>query len=523
MSRTSKDGLAAAAVLAVIGLSVWLRMPGLTQGGFASHDVAGILHEAMVLHDGGLPYVDTIEMKAPGTFWLGKWLAGSDGTDIARFQIWAGLFALGSLALVVAGAWRCFGRRAGVFAGLLYALHDAHLDSIDANYVTWAQLPMVAAAVLALVAPTLRSKVGWTAAWVGAGAFACLAGICKRPAGVVLLVVFVAVGLAGSQPERRRRTAALLVVAGLVAAALPIAIRYAGAGQLGALVDGFVLSRQGLDYVAQGGAPSGLGAVREAVLASVFFVPVLLGLAGFAAVPPPQPQARRVARLLLAWAGLALAAAFVGARFYKGYFLAVAPPLAILAVAPWGYLGRHTRVRPWLLRLLLAVPVALGVGRQVIVLKNLRRDRARVHDKGGRTIARRILQDVGPEDRIWVWGWHLWDVYPMTGLRSGSRIYKSIGLLTPPNDDTWRRPASKLQFSDGPYAQMLLDDLEASRPTWVVLGSTVPRREFEALRMFLRREYRLDRRVRLGRVQFWRRKPPRPPPRSDGSGAGSGG
>ena len=87
--RQGRSAAVAAAVVVVLlaAASVALRWPGLTQGGFASHDVAGILHEAMVLHDGGLPYVDTFEIKAPGTFWLAKWLAGSDGTDIARFQI----------------------------------------------------------------------------------------------------------------------------------------------------------------------------------------------------------------------------------------------------------------------------------------------------------------------------------------------------------------------------------------------------------------------------------------------------
>src|SRR5690606_30592127 len=86
----------------IVGLSAWLRAPGFTQGGFASHDVAGMLHEAMLIHDGALPYVDSIELKAPGTFWLAAWLAGPDGTDIATFQIWANLWALATLGVVAA-------------------------------------------------------------------------------------------------------------------------------------------------------------------------------------------------------------------------------------------------------------------------------------------------------------------------------------------------------------------------------------------------------------------------------------
>ena len=33
-------------------LSAWLRAPGFMQGGFASHDVGGILYNAMVIEHG---------------------------------------------------------------------------------------------------------------------------------------------------------------------------------------------------------------------------------------------------------------------------------------------------------------------------------------------------------------------------------------------------------------------------------------------------------------------------------------
>jgi hypothetical protein len=154
----------------------------------------------------------------------------------------------------------------------------------------------------------------------------------------------------------------------------------------------------------------------------------------------------------------------------------------------------------------LLLPALLLALRQVAVLELQRVDRARPHDEGGRVIAAHVLEHSEPGDRIWVWGWHLWDVYPLTGLRSASRVYKSLGLLTPPNDDTWRRPATKLTFVDGPAAQVVLEDLRANRPAWIVLGSTVPRGEFEGLQALLREEYVQDRRVRLGRVQFWQRR-----------------
>lgn len=525
------EGNRGRAIACVIGValvaaaSVALRWPGLTQGGFASHDVAGILHEAMVIADGGLPYVDTIELKAPGTFWLARWLAGPAGVDIARFQIWAGVFAVSSLLIVAATAWRLFGGGAAVAAAALYGLHDLVLDSIDANYVTWAQTPMVAAAGLALLAPTVPRGRKRMLVWCAAGVAAGLAGLCKRPAGIIAVFVIVMAWLDGGRacagrsdrgegPGRPidRARAVGVTIAGITAAHLPIAALYLAAGQLGALWDGYVVSQWGQAYVGQGGQIGGTAALREGVLATAYFVALPLCLATYCAASAVGRQARRDSARLALWAGLTIAAAWVGWRFYKGYFLAAAPPLCILAAAPWGVLGRVELTgavpawRRYAVRLVLLLPVVLLVARQAMFIDQLRRDRMRPHDQGGRTIATHISASLQPGDRIWVWGWHLWDVYALTGHRSASRVYKSIGLLTPPNDDTWRNPPTKGSFVDGPGAAALMEDLSRDPPAWIVLGSTVPVRHFDALRTLLRAQYRRDRTVRLGRVQFWQRR-----------------
>lgn len=501
------------ALLVIAAASLWLRWPGVTQGGFGSHDVAGILHEAMVLHDGELPYVATIEMKAPGTFWLAKWLAGPDGTDIARFQQWAAVFAVGSLLIVGGTAWRVFGGGAAIGAAVLYGLHDLHLDSIDANYVTWAQTPMVAAAGLAMTAPTLKRPRATTLAWLGAGVLCGLTALCKRQPGVVVAIVLLAawVGPAPAhsdaetgRPARVRATVAIAV--GLVLSHVPIAVVYAQAGALDSLIGGYGLSQWGMAYVGQGGQSSGLAGAREGVLASVHFLALPLALSVFSVVAPTRAAERPYARCLWIWAVLALTAAWVGFRFYKGYFLAVLPPLCILGAAPWGLLGRRGALRRWWLRGLLLAPLLVLVGRQAMNLDQLRRNRARPSDAGGRKIAAHIGPRTQPGDRIWVWGWHLWDVYAFTGRRSASRVYKSIGLLTPPNDDTWRVRGTKAVFADGPPARILMEDLRAAPPAWIVFGSVVPHRQFTELRGFLREHYHRDRRVRIGRVQFWHRK-----------------
>lgn len=514
-------------LVAIAAASVWLRWPGFTQGGFASHDVAGILYNAMVLDAGGLPYIDTIELKAPGTFYLAWAFAGEGGRDISRFQILANAWAVASLLGVAGFAWRAMGPRAAIAAALCYGLVDAHLDSMDANYITWANLPAILAMWLGFEAhrADARGRRSWTW-WAAAGLAIGAATLCKRQAGAGLpvLAVWACVsGLrstTGPRGDRVRAAATNVVVlgAGVVSIHAPIGLHYlvrGGWAGLGALFDGYVFSKWGAAYIARR-ADVGLSiSLREGLLATTYFLALPLAFAAYGATrPKANPDTDHVG-FLWAWFGMTLLAAAIGFRFYKGYFLACAAPLSLLAAVPWGALGGvgplrdRTPVQRGLVLLGRAVLLALALGlawRQVALLEIQRDDRGHAHDRGGRAIADHIQPSLEPGDTIWVWGWHLWDVYPMTGHLSGSRIYKSLGLLTLPNDDTWRRGAKKLEFREGEYADVLVDELEHSRPRWIVLGSTVPRRDFKRLRRMLRKHYRLDRSKRLGRVQFWKRR-----------------
>ncbi|PRP97098.1 hypothetical protein ENSA5_34810 [Enhygromyxa salina] len=520
--------VAGTTALTVLGLivivlsSAWLRTPGFTQGGFASHDVAGILYNAMVLDRGGLPYVDTLELKAPGTFYLATWFAGPEARDIARFQIAANLWALLGLVLVAGLGWRLWGKLGALASAGLYALHDAHLDSMDANYVTWANAPQIAAFWLGIEAGRARSDRWRPTLWMLAGALASFAALCKRPDAVVLLALLVMAGVCSSARTRgwARAVDPGCVLAGFVLGHTPITLQYLAAGQLGALVDGYFLNRWGLRYV--GASELGLGpSLREGALASAHFLGLAVVLASFplfaalgrrvgawrraAALQESEARQLRELGFVLAWLLGTLIAASLGFRFYKGYFVAVAAPLCLLAAAPIGLLGRRCPAH-WAPRALVLALCSVLVGRELLILDHTRADRAKPHDLGGRRIAAHLLANTQADDTIWIWGWHLWDVYPLAGRMSASTIYKSLGILSQPNDDTWRRPATRLRFVESEYSAQLIRELDAARPAYVVLGSTVPHRDFDELKSFLRRDYRRDYRVRIGRVQFWRRR-----------------
>ena len=494
-----------AALVALIAAEVVVRWPGFTVGGFASHDVGGILYNGMLLRAGGLPYVDSVELKAPGSFYLAALLAGPEGRDIAAFQVWANGWALASLAAVWALAGALWGPRAAAVAAAIYALGDAFLDSMDANYVTWAQLPQIAAVGLALAASRASGRAA-LGRWAAAGALAGAAALCKQPTGIVLLPVLGWALASGPGPGLRGGArAGAAALAGFAAAHAPIAAHYLARGRLSELVGSYVASPWGVRYVGHRMAEeTATSALREWALASAHFLALPLALAAFAGLPRAERRRGSPAPWLWVWALAGLCGAAVGLRFFKGYFLAAAPALAILAAAPWGALGGGRRSWARALALAVAAVLALRAGHMTM---ETRRDRARPHDAGAQAIARHVAASTREGERIWVWGWHLWGVYALSGRLAGSRVYKSLGLLTPPEVGTWRRPAPRLTLDRGsPYLDVVVGDLEASRPAFIVLGSTVPRGDFTALRQFLARSYERDRSITIGKVEIWRRR-----------------
>ena len=509
LSRSSAFALGALAL--VVAAELVIRAPSLRgDAGFFSHDVGGILYCGMLLRAGGLPYVDAIEYKAPGAFYLAALFGGPEGRDIGAVQVAANLTAIASLLALAALAWRLWGPRAALAAALVYALHDAFIDSMDANYVTWAQLPQVLAGLCAVVAASARParRTRELALWVAAGVCCGLAALCKQPSGVILVPVLAWAFLA---PGRRDPAAALAVLLGGALAHVPIGLHYLARGHLGDLFSGYIFNEWGYGYITSRSGTPALRALWLWISRSALFLALPLLLAGFAlaarprrAQRPPEPVPGATT-FLIVWALAALAAAAVGFRFYKGYFLAPLPPLCLLAAAPAGLLSRETwrRGQPVLRRaarwgvLLLALVLAARAGVQTYTERALHR---RPSDTPTRAIGQYIGARTAPDDRIWVWGWHLWGVYAYSGRLSASRLYKTLGYLTPMDSGTG--PFLK----DSPYAALLMDELRADPPAYVVTGGTVPRAQFTELRRFLTADYVLDPGPRIKKVEIWRRK-----------------
>ncbi len=84
--------------MAGLACGAWIRA-SLWQDGIPNPDIAGLLYEADRILAGDLPYVDTVEIKPPGAFFLVAGLFGIFLLD-RGFGPWPGLVVLGLVALL---------------------------------------------------------------------------------------------------------------------------------------------------------------------------------------------------------------------------------------------------------------------------------------------------------------------------------------------------------------------------------------------------------------------------------------
>ena len=132
------------AILCGLGLHYCIRYPALSLAYFHNEDTAGITYSAHLIMQGGLPYIDTVEMKAPGSFFLlaqwWSWFGVSLESAQSLMFMWSFLAACG----IALGSWFLYHSiwTAG-FSGLLYIYLAPFTDSIDINYGAWMITPYI--------------------------------------------------------------------------------------------------------------------------------------------------------------------------------------------------------------------------------------------------------------------------------------------------------------------------------------------------------------------------------------------
>ena len=443
-------------------------------------DIAGILYNAELLLDGGLPYRDTAEIKPPGSFFIVAGLIGAFGRDLGTLQwvhtVW---LLVGAPAI-----WLAVGSEHRLAAAIGTAVYLFYVGMFTYNYSSWMIVPY-AWAFTGLVRSLERGASGWA---LGAGAATMLATLTIQRAGVLFLLA-AALLVLGRRTGAKGATAK---TAGLwtLGAAIPLLLvcaPYLAAGDA-SIVDGILPWSVATDYAnaADGSLFTTLrGAVGQ--LFETFLVGVALVV--LALIDGDDPQRRRY---LLFFLVSVLGCALGGGRFYIHYLIQYVPALALLAA--------FTPRRPAVAALAL---LALGGAVVEVATGSAHRYEAFARRlEGGKTAAQaagaHIAARTAEDETIFAWGWTAWRVYYWSGRRAPGRIYKPLGLLTTFNRNTAFEDGSEITFRPGPTAEAFIQTFDQNPPTYVILspsytqtfGATAdPLDDFEPLRHRLATQY----------------------------------
>ena len=265
-------------VILLCGLHLWIRWPVFFNSFFHNEDVGGITYSASLLLKGGLPLVDTVEMKAPGSFFIlaGWWFFTGISIESAQALgvLWSFLALLGIMY-----ATACIHPRHWIvgLSGILYLLFSPQLDSLDINYGSWMITPYIWACALMLKSLQISSsslpdsndlhtpddslyhrKIIYL---IATGCLVSFAALCKRQGAVLTPLFFLLIFLehrktkssSDSFIEHATQPSFMTLCAafggGLVLGFIPIAVWYALKGHLNPWIHHYFLSQSGWSYV----------------------------------------------------------------------------------------------------------------------------------------------------------------------------------------------------------------------------------------------------------------------------------
>jgi hypothetical protein len=481
--------------------ALWLGR-GVLDPGFRNLDVTGIVYNARLLLMGKLPYLDSTEVKPPGSFVLIApvlWLLGLRGVWLLGV-VWGTLTSLATGALAKA----CYGDRWGRRVVLVHAAASVIANDADINYSFWMALPFTLAAACAVRGSRAASDRTYAASWSCAGALSLLA-VAIKPSAWPLLLLFAA--LWGRELWRRDFRRALALVGwglgGALLTAVLVTSPFWAHGRLDVLVTGLrQVQSFGNEYVGQvsRGAGGYLSAVGIGMQCLPDQIPGILGVALLGCLPASF-DFRRTPLSFAPW--LFVLASLLGIsmtlRFFTHDNAQLWPALAVLALRPSGIAARlfgfleargHEKLAACLPLVLGGLAVIPGLNErfwlQYYFLSN-------DHHVAG--ICRKLEPLLLPNDTVLAWGWQAWSVYEHCHRLAPGPIYKTIGTVTTLNTNTCNRGYGRLELRPGDVTERFMAEL-TRKPPALILWSTYhhdmggdPLDDWPALGAFIEQEY----------------------------------
>lgn len=494
-STSRRSTWIAVALAAALFHTAWF-FPLLWGGGLQNQDVAGIVYNARVLLNGGLPYLDTTEMKSPGAFFaIAPTLAlgGLRGMWLLAI-VWATATSLATGLLVAT----CWGSRHAALAVLIHAA-GAHAAGMgDANYSFWMTLPFTLTQTAVLRRPSDSRSL-----WAAIGALACAALAFKHNALALALPLGLGIARRAQGSAARELLVTLLYGAGGAGVVLGCFMApYVFAGRAGALFHAlgaqvhYTSSYVG-DTGDNFGGPvalfiEGLGCAIQ--YAPGLFVLAALGLLRTRHVPLPRGTWIGVASIAVS----ALGALALTLRFFDHDLVMIWPVAVVLALAPGGV---PDRLFGWIERSSIRAATAATLGLLVTAASFSQAVAVRLYlldlDASVAKLCRIYSPALSRDDAIFAWGWNAWSAYEHCRRFAPGPHYKELGIVTTTNTNTCARPfGAPMRLLPGADLDALERELRAKPPALIMVApyyremhSHDPFEDFQGAQALLRDEY----------------------------------
>ena len=532
----------------------WLRWPAVELDYFHNEDTAGILYSADLILGGQIPLVDTVEMKAPGSFYLLATWWHLVGRSLYSAQLLAVIWSLIAAIGVGIGSWFLYRHLGLALLGTgLYICLSPFTDSMDINYNTWMITPYIGSGIL-LIYLSQRAELpekseledrNLLLLWLGCGMTIALAALMKRQ-GAALFPLGLWMAL---RSQDWKRSTILFVLGSIITFSLFFSI-YLGVEHGERAPLSFFFSESGWHYLLsdlqvdteQKLVRPRLPRLWDGIIGVGVHTPLLglLALLSFLCSLLHGSDADRnnkhfgfdPRRLLIVILSLSFCGASLGLRYFKGYYLQLLPALIWLAVDPRLWCWSRQR---WHL-ILLSPASKLASVRLVLLFVMIASaltlmpkavESAYLHVKRTRILRSRPLYPPTPQIKqlslalnlrsqqtqvddeyptLWVWGRRAWPAYFYTQSRSPTRYFKTLGVLTTQLNSTWnpRRRSDPTRFDPQTPWREAIAELQQEPPRYIILSLNVPTRGFQALHGLLKQHYRSVSyralKVRAGRI-----------------------
>ena len=481
-----------AAVVALIVIGAFLRIPTFSELS-CNPDLAGIRYSAEGLLDGFLPYVDSVESKPPGAYFLVAFFFALFGRSFLLLYILAIFWHAGVTVVLYLAGKQLSDQDTGLFAALFYTFFSTLplMDGLCPNYETWAILPLVLSLLFGIKA--LKQKE--LRASLASGIWASIAFQIKLQ--TVFPSLCVAAIIAGLIFSDRLYGAKSIISwsTGWLTGLVPITLYYLVQGKLAWLIANFLPSRA-TQY-----AQSNQFVFVSHDLFSMFgsfilaaWPLVLAGCMGFVLLileirKPSESETRLVPALIVLWSlGCAFSVVFLkglfsAALFAEHYFMLTIPALVLTAGVALkklvDLLGKEA-LRIGMVFVILAVLVfqfreGFGKSKDAVVelvhSKNTEEtfinivSWTRLDHLSLRPLGHFLRNHTRPEDAIYVWDYAP-EVYVYANRRAPGRHYKYWEVAT---NDPWGHYFETGHPEVIKSRKELMADLQKKPPKYIVV------------------------------------------------------